>query len=155
MAHAARENTTPTLPSEQEARLAHETSRKLASRYHAGEVVRVGLLDRDNRTEETIELPATAVRLLLDMLEQMSRGNAVTLMPIHAELTTQQAADLLNVSRPHLVQLLTRGAIPFRKVGTHRRIRAEDVFAYKRQNETDRHRALAELSAIDQELGLQ
>lgn len=155
MAHAALEDTTPSLPSEQEARLAHETSRKLASRYHASEVVRVGLLDRNNRTEETIELPATAVRLLLDILEQMSRGNAVTLMPIHAELTTQQAADLLNVSRPHLVQLLTKGEIPYRKVGTHRRIRAEDLFAYKRQNEADRRRTLAELSGYDQELGLQ
>ena len=153
MAHARITQHTPFLPTAQEAVLAQETSRKLAAHYNAGSSTTVGLLDESNRTTETVELPSSAVRLLLDILEQMGRGNAVTLMPIHAELTTQQAADLLGVSRPHLVELLNKDAIPYRKVGTHRRIRAEDLLAYKEDNEAKRRKTLEELAALDQEMG--
>ena len=95
------------------------------------------------------------MQLLLDILDHVARGNAVRLLPIHAELTTQQAAALLNVSRPHLVQLLEDRKIPYRKVGTHRRVRAEDVFAYKREINRKRREVLQELAAHDQELGLE
>jgi excisionase family DNA binding protein len=118
------------LPSEQDSLLAQETSRKLATHFRANEDMMIRLLE-DNRETDTVVLPAAAVRLLLDILEQIACGNAVTLMPIHTELTTQQAADLLNVSRPHLVALLQQGKIPYRKVGTHRRVQAEDIVAYK------------------------
>jgi excisionase family DNA binding protein len=76
------------------------------------------------------------------------------IMPIHAELSTQEIAELLNVSRPHLVELLKQGKIPFRKVGTHRRILAKDVFDYKQLIDEDRLKALNELAAQAQELGM-
>jgi excisionase family DNA binding protein len=102
----------------------------------------------------TIRIPESAAHLLIQILDEMSRGNAVKLIPIHAELTTQEAADMLNISRPTLIQLLNEGGIEFRKVGTHRRVRFESVMRYKRQLDTERKAALAELSAYDQEIGL-
>jgi excisionase family DNA binding protein len=154
MTLALAENSTPRMPSEEQASLAGETSRKLAAHFNGEERMTVKLVESAGEGE-TLELPGPAVRLLLDVLEQMSRGNAVTLMPIHAELTTQQAADLLNVSRPHLVSLLEDGEIPYRKVGTHRRILAEDLLRYKKETERKRREALDELAAHDQELGLE
>jgi len=155
MAHGMNREREPLLPSKHDTLLAGETSRKLAAHFRVKDHLRIRLLDKAGRAADTLELPAAAVRLLLDILEQMARGNAVTLLPIHAELTTQQAADLLNVSRPHLVQLLDERRIPFRKVGTHRRVRAEDVLRYKRQTEQPRREVLRELAARDQELGLE
>jgi len=152
---ALKSNTSLTLPTEHEALLAGRTSRKLAAHYRADKHFRIRLLDEGEQATETLELPAPAVRLLLDILEHMARGDAVTLLPIHAELTTQQAADLLNVSRPHLVQQLDDGKLPYRKVGTHRRVRAEDVLRYKRQMDQKRREVLNELAAHDQELGLE
>ena len=142
------------MPSEQEATIAQETSRKLASHFQEEKVMQIQLLNGSEATSEIVQLPASAVRLLIDILEQTAQGNAVTLVPIHAELTTQQAADLLNVSRPFLVKLLKEEKIPFHQVGTHRRIRAEDVLAYKKENLINRRKALDELAALDQELGL-
>ena len=78
----------------------------------------------------------------------------MTLTPVHMELTAQRAAELLNISRPSLIQLLNEGRIAFRKVGTHRRVRLDAVIAYKRQAEAERRAALAELAAYDQELGI-
>ena len=92
--------------------------------------------------------------MVLGILTEMGQGNAVAVSPIQAELTTNQAAELLNVSRPYLTKLLDDGVIPFRKVGTHHRVWLADVLAYKREAYTKRREALAELTALSQELGL-
>ncbi len=141
----------PKFPSETEATLAKETGRVLA-RQQTPDPLRLSLVD--DPSKETVALPASVVKMLIRILEEIACGNAVTLIPVHAELTTQDAADMLNISRPSLIQLLDKGEISYRKVGTHRRIRFEDLTAYKRRALAAREAALAELAAYDQEIGL-
>ena len=141
-----------TMPTEADSSVAKETSRLLASRLKKGAPMQLRILD--DGAQATVKLPAPAVGLLLRILEEMARGNAVTIIPVHAELTTQEAADMLNISRPSLIQLLDEGRIEFRRVGTHRRVRFEGLMAYKRRADADRRAALAELVAYDQELGI-
>ena len=132
--------------------LAYQIGRKLAELPDGTEPVPVRFGAAD---EETVEIPAQALRLLREILDQMARGNTVALTPVQAELTTRQAADLLQVSRTFLVRLLDEGRIPCRKVGSHRRVRTEDILAYRRATESHRRDALDELTAQDQKLGLQ
>ncbi|MEM8672590.1 MAG: helix-turn-helix domain-containing protein [Cyanobacteria bacterium P01_G01_bin.67] len=144
----------PHIPSEAEATLSQKSSRILASRLQCGSPTqKLGVLEADG-SEEILEIPSSAYQLLIDILSQMAQGNAVTLIPVHAELTTQEAADLLNVSRPYLVKLLESQQIPFHKVGRHRRIRFEDLMNYKNQIDHDRMQALEELAAQAQELDM-
>jgi len=108
----------------------------------------------DTEQEQPIELPAGAVALLVDILETMASGRGVTLIPENVEITTVQAADILHVSRPFLIKLLEEGRIPYRKVGQHRRIRMEDVMAYKAAIDREREVILDELAAEAQELNM-
>ncbi len=103
---------------------------------------------------EVSALAVAAVRLLGALLTELAKGNAVTLMPHHAELTTQEAADLLNVSRPYLVNLLEDGQLPHHKVGTHRRVRFADILIYKRRRDAESEVALRELANHSQDLDL-
>jgi excisionase family DNA binding protein len=100
----------------------------------------------------SVELPPAVTRLVLDLLLFVSKGEAVTIVPFGAELSTQEAADLLNVSRPFLVKLIEHKEIPHHKVGTHRRVRAEDLFAYKRRRDSKRNDALNRLAELGQEI---
>jgi len=104
--------------------------------------------------DEAVLLPRRAFELLVELLAQMANGNAVTIVPVHAELTTQQAADMLNVSRPYLVKLLEEGKLPCRKVGTRRRVRAADVLTFKRIDDARRRDAVDELTSEAEKLGL-
>jgi excisionase family DNA binding protein len=139
-------------PTEADAVLALESSRRLAThKLGRRSSVRIQLLDDG---AETVAVPASALRLFLHLLTEMSLGNAVTLIPNHAELTTQQAADLLNVSRPYLVKLLDQGRIPCRTVGRFRRVRFDDLMAYKRKDDDARAKILDQLTAEAQDLGM-
>jgi excisionase family DNA binding protein len=104
--------------------------------------------------EISVTLPADAVEMLLRVLSHLANGDAVSVVPVHAELTTQQAAELLGVSRPHLVHLLDDGRLPHRKVGTHRRVLLVDLLAYKERDREARRAVLDELTAEGQDLGL-
>jgi excisionase family DNA binding protein len=105
-------------------------------------------------SEAAVTIPTEAFDLLLRILAHLANGDAVTLLPIRSEITTQQAADLLNVSRPYLIKLLDEGKLAYRKVGTHRRILLRNLLEYKRKDDAERQEILAELTAEAQKLGL-
>lgn len=128
---------------------AKESSRTL-SKYAGVDRVNLSLKGSNGESDELI-LPGDVLQILLDVLSEMSRGNAISLIPHHQELSTQEAANLLNVSRPHLVALLEKGDIPFRKVGAHRRVLLTDVMAYKERIDANRLKALDELTALSQD----
>ena len=141
-------------PTEADARLAGESSRQLAThKIGRRSSIRIQILD-DGQSAVTIGVPTSAFQLFLHLLTEMSQGNAVTLIPTHAELTTQQAADLLSVSRPYVVKLLEEGKIPSRTVGKYRRVRFDDLMAYKRKDDDARAKILDQLTAEAQELGM-
>lgn len=102
---------------------------------------------------ETVTVPRVAVALLVRVLAALAAGQGATLVPADAELTTQQAADLLNVSRPYLIKLLDEHKIDYRTVGTHRRIQASSPMAYKARDDAERWKAADELAAATREMG--
>lgn len=136
-------------PSAQDAAIAR-VSGQILSRY-AQRKRPLTLRVCDAGQENPIELPVSAVALLMDILEAMAAGRGVTILPERAELTTVEAAEVLNVSRPFLIKLLEEKTIPHRKVGRHRRVRMEDVMAYKTAIDQERETVLAQLSGEAQE----
>jgi len=141
-------------PTEADARLAQESSRKLAQLLGSRGAGLCFRIEEGDQKGETIAIPLPALRLLSGILNEMAKGNAVTLIPIQSELTTQQAAELLNVSRPYLIGLLEEGKIPFRLVGQHRRVRLDDLMTFKGRDDEARRRIADALTADAQELGM-
>lgn len=144
----------PVAPTERETQLAEVSSRALSSYVRNTEAQTIRVLPENGGRGETVTIPAVAFRLLVTILTQMAQGNAITLIPVHAELTTQEAADLLNVSRPYLVGLLDSGQIPYRKVGTRRRVLYKDIAAHRKRIDDARRTTLDELAAQAQELNM-
>ncbi|MBV4452554.1 MULTISPECIES: helix-turn-helix domain-containing protein [Pseudomonas] len=141
-------------PLEKEVEAAVQGQRELASLLSTKfETQRIDIFDKEDKPH-TLVLPTSALRLLVDILGELALGNAVKVVPVHAELTSQEAADLLNVSRPHLVKMLEEGAIPFTKTGRHRRIRFSDLMAFKQQRDAESQEAMEELVRQTRELGL-
>lgn len=139
------------LPSTAEMESANKLRQILAGQIKDGEPTRLKLaLDAETRAD--VVLAPALVRSFMDLLRYVGSGRAVTIVPIEERLTTQSAADLLDVSRPHLIKLLERGDIPHTMVGRHRRIRAHDLFEYKRRRDSERAVALSELAETDADL---
>ena len=111
----------------------------------------IRLVDTDGNP---IDVPGELLAMLRAVVEQLRAGNGVSVASLHAELTTVEAAEMLGVSRPHLVKLLEQGAMPHRMVGSHRRVRLVDVLAYRDRQDEQSRRALDELTAQAEELGL-
>jgi excisionase family DNA binding protein len=135
------------LPSADERANANRLRKIIAAHIEHGAPLRV--LEEGNPVE--LRLTSAVSNLLMEMLRLIGTGDAVTLVPLRKMLTTQQAADLLNVSRPFLVSLIDRNQIAHEMVGRHRRIKAEDLFAYKRARDEKRDKALSALAALDAE----
>jgi excisionase family DNA binding protein len=133
------------MPTAEDAALAKKARQALASHQDQFMGLHVQIVQK-RKTSERLLLPPSAVPLLFAILDEMSVGNAVTLIPVHAELTTQEAADVLNVSHPFLVNLLDEQKIPYRKVGTHQRTPFADLMRYKNQIDADRRATLNQLT---------
>jgi len=143
----------PILPSDEDAKLAKTARLALQRRGPLDKALRVQI-DAAGQEATTLDLPPVVTRLLMDVLEETAAGKAVSLVAVEADVTTQQAAAILNVSRPFVVRLIDKGLLPARMVGNQRRLPLRDVLAYKAENRAKRRKALEEMAALDQELGL-
>ena len=142
------------LHSAEEAALAKLCSQELAAILETkAQVQTLSVQDQSGETH-SVNMPVSALRMLVDVLTELGEGNSVKLVPIHAELTTQEAADLMNVSRPTLIKLLDDGEIPFHRSGNRRKVRFADLRDYQDALEKNRLNTLEALTALDQELGL-
>jgi excisionase family DNA binding protein len=148
-----RTDTDPTVPTDKDALLAREATQAL-EKYKAGERNLRVQIAKAGREVTTLELPAAAAKLLMQVLEEMGKGHALMVVPAEGEISTQEAADLLNVSRPYVVSLIEKGELPARMVGNQRRLPLKEILAFKAENRAKRLGALREMTENDQELGL-
>jgi excisionase family DNA binding protein len=137
-----------------ERRVASDLDRILAQIPDGNADIQIGVYHR-GEPGAMYAISPEQFRLLAHIVGELARGHGVSLIPMDAELTTNEAARQLKVSRPFLIGLLEKGEIPYRMVGSHRRIRFRDVCAYKQKNDRKRLEALEELAALDQEYGLE
>lgn len=145
-------NTATKLPSAEEMALAKLGSQELSAVIEInGEAQRIIVVDKSGKTHE-VTIPTSALNMMIEMLTQLGQGNSVSITPIHAELTTQEGADMLNMSRPTFIKLLDSGDIPFSRTGNRRKVAYADLMSYKSCLEEKRLATLAELSALDQEM---
>jgi excisionase family DNA binding protein len=142
-------------PTARDSAIARDSGQRLSQYARRNRPLTLRVETESRQPEQSpIQLPAGAVALLMNILEAMAAGRGITIIPENAELTTVQAAEVLNVSRPFLIKLLEEGAIPHRKVGKHRRVRMEDVMAYKERVDRDREAILGQLAAQAQALDM-
>lgn len=141
----------PLVPRSEEA----QQSKQILDSLHGRRVTELALRIKDHSgTSKTVALPARLGRFVLQALSEIASGNAIRLLQIRKELTTHEAAELLNVSRTHLIGLLEKGVVPYRMVGSHRRIALTDLLAYKEKTDARRKKALDAIAAEAQELKL-
>ncbi|OSQ45407.1 helix-turn-helix domain-containing protein [Thalassospira sp. MCCC 1A01428] len=136
------------LPTQVESATADQLRQIIASQSKDGEATNLTVANAEGKSE-TITLSPALTTSLMQLLRLVSGRQGFQMVPLSADLTTQQAADLLNVSRPYLIGLLERGKIKFAKVGRHRRVKAEDLFVYKAKRDDERENALADLATLD------
>ncbi|WP_343530228.1 helix-turn-helix domain-containing protein [Yokenella regensburgei] len=142
------------LPDSRESELAQRSQRELEAYLSTCfETQRISIHGDDDKTH-TMELPTSAMTMLVEILGELAAGNAVQIVPVQAELTTQEAANILNVSRPHMVKLLEEGQLPFHKIGRHRRILFADLMKYKSKREHESLDAMQALADQAQDLGM-
>jgi excisionase family DNA binding protein len=141
----------PFTPSDEDKALAAESVRRLSRHVRKAHKLTLQVKGQKGPDAELV-LSAGAAKLLGSILSEIARGNSVAAVPVQAELTSQQAADLLNVSRPYLIKLLDQGKIPHHKSGSHRRVALKDVLDYKRRADQRREAVLAELADLGQQL---
>lgn len=144
------------LPTTFEVEQAKESSRKLSKYMNVDRItLSVSSSDAEGGGEkDELILPGHTLELLLNVLSEISKGNAVSLVPHHQDLSTQEASIILNVSRPFFVKLLKKNVIPFRKIGSHRRVLLRDVITYKHDIDRNRMSVLDELTKLSQEEGM-
>jgi excisionase family DNA binding protein len=142
-------------PTAEDIAAARDAARQLSKVSPVSKMVRFRVEAKGTEpASEPIDIPKNIFKVIIDLLVQVGNGNAVQLVPVQAELTTQQAADLLNVSRPHLIKLIASGEIGHRMVGTHRKVLARELFEYRDKATAKRREILARMTAEDQAAGL-
>lgn len=149
------ETTMAVTPTEQDTRIARTASEALATllQQNGASEARIRFCAQGEQETE-ITLPHSAVRILFSALQEMAKGHSVTLLPVDTELTTQQAAQLMRVSRPSLIKMLDENKLPYRKVGAHRRVRYEDVLRCLEAERARCEKVMQELMAETERLGL-